>query len=449
MRISRRVAVLAGLTALQTLLATAVAGAAPDHSARLSLDEPRFEWAGGPGTGVSVPTTNRHLPCGVPVGYDCDDVLLDIAERGSLAIALHGPEQQVITDPTGVPIATMPDLDVYLYRSDAQGQRTSGPLTGDCASPAASESCLVEALEPGLYLLQVEYFMAHDTSYTANVELVPAPPAPVPLPDQEAKSVEWKGTVTGDGVMELAVRVDEPATCDLLAQGAADGTRAGTFAVFVRIDPDTPAQYASLGWGGAGGVSATVGTINTDPMTFAARGGFGARFQATATWTPGVHRLLLIGRGLKQNGDSSMWLAVDCDVALRDVRWAGSRELLLLEPESSDSANASVTAGGAGAISGSSVEKVFHSPRVTGILYHSDPGTATFRLFADGPGERKTWQTAIGTPTPAKTEILELQPGHWRAGFDHYAGAAYVKLLLTGLSPLEHPSVLEDPKEAR
>lgn len=49
------------VAAFSLAVGTSPAGAAPDHTARLTLAEPVFAWQGGPGTGVSEPVMVNTL----------------------------------------------------------------------------------------------------------------------------------------------------------------------------------------------------------------------------------------------------------------------------------------------------------------------------------------------------------------------------------------------------
>jgi hypothetical protein len=169
----------------------AVASAAPDKTGTVGAGTPTFAWDGS-GSGVSDPigvldfAGANFLDCSAPAAHDCDDILIKVDDAGDMNLVLDAAtDGTVVEDPSGTlgGIASYPDLDLYLFKSDASGAAQGDPLTTDCATVAADEKCTVKGLTPGFYLAQVEFFMANQESYKASAELTgfkaPEPAAPV------------------------------------------------------------------------------------------------------------------------------------------------------------------------------------------------------------------------------------------------------------------------------
>lgn len=156
--------------ALMLLLPAAESAAEPDRSATLNAANPTFSWESS-GSGVPDPTgflMEPALRCSGTPPFRCDYILLDIETAGELTLTLNSAK------------GVIRDLDGYLYKSTAAGEPLGRTLTTDCATFQTSETCKV-AVQPGYYVLEVEYFTAVMASYIGTADLVPAPPAPPPV----------------------------------------------------------------------------------------------------------------------------------------------------------------------------------------------------------------------------------------------------------------------------
>lgn len=179
-----RARLLAGLVAMGLLVLPHVgASAAADHHATLDADRRTFTWEGS-GTGVADPTgfvTEPQIRCtGEP--YDCDTVLLHVETVGALTVTLETSDVVARTEPgdfvcEGAMCADLELVDAYLYKSNAVGDVVGRPLTYDCATASPDERCTVP-VQPGYYLVEVEYFEAVEAAYVGTAELTPDPTAP-------------------------------------------------------------------------------------------------------------------------------------------------------------------------------------------------------------------------------------------------------------------------------
>ena len=172
------------------LLPAPVASAEPDHTATLNRANPKFTWeSSGSGAGFA-----GHLGRCTGAPFECEYILLDVEKAGELALTLD--ITSVVSDPT-VCEASMwvsgcfADIDGFLYRSNAagepQGDNLMPAFPNGCATLALSEKCKV-AVEPGFYVVEVDYNLAVDTRYVGTTELAavaPGPPDPEPAEPQE------------------------------------------------------------------------------------------------------------------------------------------------------------------------------------------------------------------------------------------------------------------------
>jgi hypothetical protein len=165
------------LAAVAMSLAAAIAmpaGAAPARSATLNADNLKYEWGHGPvliATGYDYVGQLRAM-CEDP-GFPCDDTLFQLTHEGKLKLVATATEDL----PGGQNFR--PDVDIYLYKSDANG--TVGPQVGAGETPSASETIQINKAAPGYYLLRVAYWSGINTSYTGTATFTPPPP-PAPAP---------------------------------------------------------------------------------------------------------------------------------------------------------------------------------------------------------------------------------------------------------------------------
>lgn len=174
-----------------SLTPVATASAAPDHSATLDQASPSFSWE-GTGSGVSDPTSEVGQPvlrCTGEVPFRCRYVLLRVEAAGDLAITLDSEDGAEVSDPTRTcalilvePCVTTGDVDGHLYSSTAAGEPMGANLARECVTTRVSESCRVP-VQPGWYVLEVQFFNSVDARYAGKVELTVDPQAP-PAPSE-------------------------------------------------------------------------------------------------------------------------------------------------------------------------------------------------------------------------------------------------------------------------
>lgn len=170
--------VVVAILAVGVLVAGMPAGAAPARSATLNSEALEYEWSHGPvavTTGVEVPGvfgTQLSDMCDDP-GFPCDDTLFELTETGKLVISTVADEEL----PDGV--RYRPDIDIYLYKSDASG--TVGSQVGVSETPDRAEAITVKTAQPGFYLLRVAYWSGINVSYDGKATFTPPPPPP-PVP---------------------------------------------------------------------------------------------------------------------------------------------------------------------------------------------------------------------------------------------------------------------------
>jgi hypothetical protein len=154
--------VAAGGTAAALALG-APAGALAEPDGTLSSAQPTYEFAGGPGFGVlATSDVSSRVGCN-PVVFQCDTYLVKVDEdAGDLLFEIAGEGQNT------------KDLDLHVYWSDADG--TQGDLLGESTSEGATEAVSTGELEPGYYLVVVDYYLAVAGTYTGKVTFTP--PAP-------------------------------------------------------------------------------------------------------------------------------------------------------------------------------------------------------------------------------------------------------------------------------
>ena len=146
----------------------------------LSKDAPTFGWDGGPGSGHYEPESGfgtYFFGCGAPVPnfYDCEDTVLEVKDKGTLKVAIDAA-------------ADDSDLDLWLYRSDAEGEYDIDDEDAYVAAQAdesGDESVIVPDLAPGFYVAHVEFYSAFQETYAGTAELsgflADPPPTPPPV----------------------------------------------------------------------------------------------------------------------------------------------------------------------------------------------------------------------------------------------------------------------------
>lgn len=175
--------IIAMAVAAMALLITATAFAAPDRSGSVAPNGPAYAWDGGPITGaVATAEVGDSVPCDVP-GKDCDDTLLTV-EAGQAAVKTSSDD------------ANSADLDLYVYRSDANG--TEGKFIKSSTGPDASEQVTFDA-DAGNYLVRVVPATAADGTFKGEAKELPAVPRPPVTPPDYGTDPAPAGSGGGSG----------------------------------------------------------------------------------------------------------------------------------------------------------------------------------------------------------------------------------------------------------
>ena len=148
------------------------ADAAPARSTTLNAATRQFKWHDGPRTttGAQCVITNRYRDVGVlPIDDPActeDDTLINLKKaRGRLRIRAVATEDL----PDGV--RYRPDIDMYLYRSDANG--VVGKEVGRNRTVAPIETIQISRARAGYYLVRVQYYSGAQMSYDGTATWKP------------------------------------------------------------------------------------------------------------------------------------------------------------------------------------------------------------------------------------------------------------------------------------
>jgi dsRNA-specific ribonuclease len=215
-----RIRVVLPLASALALALAGVASAAPDRSGTLSAASTDFKWTGKIGVGLTALDTlhDSPLPCGSP-GHDCDFTLLHVTTPGK------------VTFKSSSSAPNSPDLDLYLYLSDASG--TKGKNKGKSAAPGLdpNEQIAFTADEPGYYLAEADYTVMIGGTYDGEAKLEPGvgietantpPTVKVSSPKKKVKSKSFKsisGAAADDSSVtkvEIAVLKGKGSKCQSL-----------------------------------------------------------------------------------------------------------------------------------------------------------------------------------------------------------------------------------------
>ena len=155
-----RPARLAVVTALALLVPVASAAAVtPDRSFTLGPDPAKFEWDGGPGFGVLLDAAVADkVGCNAAV-HTCDYTLLNATQAGDVLFTTATQDKNNV------------DMDVHFYVSDADGN--VGELYDESAAFSPNET-LAETVDPGYYLVEIDYLTSVAGTYHGTVDFTPA-----------------------------------------------------------------------------------------------------------------------------------------------------------------------------------------------------------------------------------------------------------------------------------
>jgi hypothetical protein len=166
------------LLALLTLSALVLPGtalAAPDRTATLSAASASFAWAPPAATGqyltLSPVLTFDPAACSKEEDTYCDQTLVNFqAAPGSTA------KLQVDIDGYDIPN----DFDLFLYKSDASGmlgEEVTPSGDSSVGNPSGDpETLIVDELEPGYYLVVVQYFYVDNATFNGVAKVTGAVP---------------------------------------------------------------------------------------------------------------------------------------------------------------------------------------------------------------------------------------------------------------------------------
>jgi hypothetical protein len=162
----RRIALLAIALAAIALTVAQPAGAA-DRSGTVTPTV-IYSWDGANATGTNTQyDAPAGTPCDVTPPGRCDTTLLNVDVPADFYANQGGGVQIQLTDYAPNPAS---DFDLYIYRSDAAGNR--GALVGSSTGLPAAEEQTTLAEAQGYYLIQVVYFAVTQSSYKGEARLV-------------------------------------------------------------------------------------------------------------------------------------------------------------------------------------------------------------------------------------------------------------------------------------
>ena len=156
--------VLAGTAGLALAALALPSAAAPDRTASLTRESTVHEWTGKSGTGAVYTSDVASQVPACSAAFSCDATLLEVTAPGKLVVSIAGVGVQGQD--------TMKDLDLHVYRSDAAGSQ--GALVGESTSETANETVSKTRLQPGFYLVYVDWYLGAG-SYTGKATLTPDP----------------------------------------------------------------------------------------------------------------------------------------------------------------------------------------------------------------------------------------------------------------------------------
>ena len=155
-----------GLVLVAWMLLAAPGASAADRTVTVTPDAP-VSFRGATATGANVEyDSDAGTPCGkTPADY-CDTTLINVVP-GNIYETRGGGVQITLSDYEPNPTS---DFDMYIYRSDASGNR--GALVGSSGGvPGANESTTIKEAS-GYYLVHVVYFAVTSSSYQFDAKFV-------------------------------------------------------------------------------------------------------------------------------------------------------------------------------------------------------------------------------------------------------------------------------------
>ena len=233
-----------GLAIAAPMVAPAGALAAPDHTGKLSATSTSFKWDGQIGVGVTMVDTLKDspLPCGSP-GHECDDTLIQVETPGKLTVKTSSSD----------PLA--PDLDLYVYTSDASGTRGKEKGKSAQSSPTPNEQVAFTVDAPGYYLVEADYTIMLGGTFQGEATLQPgegieaaiAPTVKIISPKKSVKSSKFK-SISGTAADDTAVSKVEVAVVSGKGSKCKSLTSKGSFAKSSCTAPKFLAAKGTTKW---------------------------------------------------------------------------------------------------------------------------------------------------------------------------------------------------------
>ena len=147
------------------------AGAPPDRQGRVTPSH-AYSWTGDLATGTNTNyNSGSGTPCNdtttAPPSQRCDKTLLNVDVKRGFWKTREGGVDVTLSNYQPNPAS---DFDLYIYKSDAQGNR--GKLvTSSAGLPGSDETARIDKAR-GYYLVQVVYFAVTASRYSGSAELV-------------------------------------------------------------------------------------------------------------------------------------------------------------------------------------------------------------------------------------------------------------------------------------
>ena len=143
------------VAAVALVCTSSAMAAPPEKQTTLNTATPSYTWNYGPATGVvTTSPVDSRVGCNA-VLFSCDFVLIKTTQVGTLNLGITTAD------------ATLKDIDLHLYTSDADG--TQGDLWSESVTAEATESIVEPGLPVGYWLVRVDYYLgAGSYSGTAN-----------------------------------------------------------------------------------------------------------------------------------------------------------------------------------------------------------------------------------------------------------------------------------------
>jgi hypothetical protein len=130
----------------------------PDRTFTFGADPATSAWDGGPGFGLLLDgTVSDKVGCN-PAVHTCDWTFLKVDQPGDVVFQTEGTSQ------------TNVDMDVHFYVADADA--TPGEMYDESVAFSPDET-LAESVDPGYYLVLVDYLTAVAGTYHGSVQFTP------------------------------------------------------------------------------------------------------------------------------------------------------------------------------------------------------------------------------------------------------------------------------------